>query len=146
MHPESEHLVEGTATAHGCLKHIAGSQVEALYYLRDFAAQLAREDLRPLLRDAHDALWRHRGAIVLTSSAPAALPEEALKMVTTVTLKPPSDMEHHRFLSDMLRDMRRRRQIKMEMSPQDVARLIQQLRGLTFFEVKKVVTQAVAET
>src|SRR5690606_19037513 len=41
---------------------------------------------------------------------------------------------------------RSRRTVKMELTPRDVAQLIQQLRGLTFFEVKKVMTQAIAES
>ncbi len=146
VHMQTEHVVKETATAAGCLQHILGSQLEALYYLRDFAPYLTRDELRPLLRDAQQALWRHRGAIVFTTSTHAELPDEVLQLVTTVTLKPASDMDYHRFLSAMLRDMRRRRQVKMDMTPKDVARLIQQLRGLTFFEVKKVVTQAVAES
>jgi ATP-dependent 26S proteasome regulatory subunit len=138
--------LEGTVEPIGCLDHIARAKTESLYHLKDFAPFLQHAPVRARLKEAHRVLWRHRGAIVLTGPSAAELPEDVARLATSVVLEPPSEVEYHRFLSDMLRDLRARRTVKMELTPRDVAQLIQQLRGLTFFEVKKVMTQAIAES
>lgn len=141
------HPLDGTVSARGCLEHIAGSATEALYHLKGLVPMLADDDaLRAQLKEVHQALWQHRGAVVFTGPAPSELPDEIARLLTTVKLAPPTDLEYHQFLSDLLRDLRTRRTVKMALDGADVSRLIQQLRGLTFFEVKKVVTQAIAES
>ncbi len=145
-HPLMPEPLEGTLDPGRCLQHITGSSNESLYYLRDFVPLLASDTaLKARLREVHQALWKHRGAVVFTGHSSAELPEDIGRLVTTVTLAPPSDKEYHRFLSDMLTDLRSRRTVKVEMTGADVGKLLQQLRGLTFFEVKKVMTQAIAE-
>ena len=136
--------LDGTQTPSDCLEHIARAETESLYHLEDFT--FTEAPVRARLKEAHRALWRHRGAIVLTGASAADLPEDIARLVTSVVLAPPSEAEYHRFLSDMLRDLRKRRSVKMALTGRDVAQLIQQLRGLTFFEVKKVMTQAIAES
>ena len=138
--------LDGTADPAGCLRHVTASKNESLYHLRDFVPMLEQSGLRTQLKEVHAALWKHRGAVVLTGESPSELPPEVARLVTTVTLAPPTDLEYHQFLSDMLKDMRTRQTVRMELGREDVARLIQQLRGLTFFEVKKVMTQAIAES
>jgi len=138
--------LDGTVEPSGCLEHIENSANESLYHLRDFVALLEQDaGLRAQLKDVHRALWKHRGAILFTGTDAAELPDDIERLVTTVTLAPPTEMEYHQFLTDMLRDMRKRHTIRMELSSGDVGQLIQQLRGLTFFEVRKVMTQAIAE-
>ncbi len=147
MHALVDHPLEGTVSASGCLEHIAGSRTEALYHLKGLAPLLeSDESLRAQLRQVHQALWQHRGAVVFTGSAQSELPADIVRLMTTVKLAPPTDLEYHRFLSDLLRDLRSRRTVRVQLTAADVSRLIQQLRGLTFFEVKKIVTQAIAET
>jgi len=145
QHPLLGTALEGTLDPASCLQHIAASETESLYHLRDFVPLLEDGELRARFKEVHGALWRHRGAVVLTGAGAAELPEDIGRLVTAVELEPPTDPEDHRFLSDMLRDLRKRRRVRMELNSQDVTRLIQQLRGLSFFEVKKVMTQAIAE-
>lgn len=145
-HPMLDHPLEGTVDPEGCLDHIARSETESLYHLRDFSSLLEAPAVRARMKEAHRTLWKHRGAMVLTGPSASRLPAEITRLVTTVTLAPPSDEEYHRFLSDMLRDLRRRRRVRMDLTSAEVARLIRQLRGLTFFEVRKMMTQAIAET
>lgn len=145
-HPLMPEPLEDTADPARCLQHIASSRHEAIYYLRDFVRTFADDaTLTARLRETHQALWQHRGAIVLTGPSASELPEDVGPLVTTVAIAPPSDEEYHQFVSDVLRDLRTRRAVRVEMDGAGVAKLLQQLRGLTFFEVKKVVTQAIAE-
>lgn len=146
-HAIVEHPLDGTVDATGCLEHISKSTTEAIYHLKGLVPLLTDDEaLRRQLKEVHKALWEHRGAVVFTGRAPSELPDDISRLLTTVKLAPPTDMEYHRFLSDLLNDLRTRRTVRMELTATDVSRLIQQLRGLTFFEVKKIVTQAIAET
>ena len=134
----------GTADVGHCLEHIRRSTSETLYFLPGFVNELESANVRAQLKQVHDALWQHRGAIVFSGPAAHEIPGDIARLVTTVTLTPPTDKEYHQFLSAMLRDMRSRAPVRMELDGRDVTRLIQQLRGLTFFEVKKIITQAIA--
>ena len=146
-HAIVDHPLDGTVSPSGCLEHIAGSKTEALYHLKGIGPLLADDaGLLAQLKEVHQALWQHRGAVVFTGTAPHDMPDDIVRLLTTVKLAPPTDLEYHAFLSDLLRDMRTRRTVRMQLDGRDVTRLIQQLRGLTFFEVKKVVTQAIAES
>lgn len=137
--------LEGTREPIACLEHIARSETESLYYLRDFVPLLEDAALRSQLKEVHRRLWRDRGAVLLTGPSASDLPKDVARLVTTVALQPPSDMEYHQYLSDLLRDLRTRNTVRMELTAKDVARLITMLRGLTFFEVRKVISQAIAE-
>jgi hypothetical protein len=107
-HPLIPEPLEGTSDPIGCLDHVARAETESLYHLKDFAPLLTNAPVRARLKEAHRALWRHRGAIVLTGPSAAELPEDVSRLVTSVALAPPSEAEYHRFLSDMLRDLRTR--------------------------------------
>ncbi|MEM9693672.1 MAG: hypothetical protein AAGA56_14080, partial [Myxococcota bacterium] len=134
-HPMMKQPLEGTVEARGCLEHIARSTTESLYHLADFSSLLDDIATRASLKEAHRALWKHRGAMVITGPSITKLPDSVRRLATTVVLSPPSDEEYHRFLSDVLRDLRQRRRVRMDLDAKDVGLLIQQLRGLTFFEV-----------
>lgn len=137
--------ITGTHAIERCLEHVIKSQNEALYYLKGFTEELESADVRALLRKLHDVLWQHRGAIVFSGPGTVDLPVEISRLVTSVVLAPPTDVEYHQFLAAMLRDMRSRAPVRMELKSEDVGQLIRQLRGLSFFEVKKIMTQAIAE-
>jgi len=145
-HPLLDAPLDGTADPAGCLEHIAASRNESLYHLCAFEPLLDDAGLRERFKRVHEALWRNRGAVILTGSGASELPEEVRRLATVVALRPPTDREYYEYLRDLLRDMRSRRTVRMELDSADVSRLIQQLRGLSFFEVKKVMTHAVAES
>jgi len=138
--------IDNTEEPGACLAHIHEAKGETLYYLRGFVPSLQDGVVRERLKEVYRALWKHRGAVVLSGPGSFELPDDIGRLATIVRLEPPTDKEYHQYLSAMLRSLRQREEIRVHIDSLDVGRLIQQLRGLTFFEVKKVMTAAIAES
>jgi SpoVK/Ycf46/Vps4 family AAA+-type ATPase len=145
-HAIVDHPLAGTVEVGGCLDHMVHSSTEALYHMKGLLPLLQDDAILAKLRAVHHALWQHRGALMLTGPDASELPPEVARLAAVVKLAPPTELEYHQFLKDLLRDLRRRRPIHIGLDGRGVSRLIQAIRGLTFFEVQKVVTQAIAET
>ena len=79
------------------------------------------------------------------TGADTTLPAELEPLFDVVELQPPSQHAYHQFVSSVLRDLRQRMKVEVELTSEDVAVLLSHLRGLTFFEIKKIITQAVIE-
>ena len=136
--------IAGTEDPLRCLATIDQSKREALYHLRGFLPFLEKSEAEALIKDLYQALFEHRGAIVL-SSASETLPPSLGPLFTPVDLGMPTDHAYHQFVSAVLRDLKKRIDVEVTLTGEEVATLLQSLRGLTFFEVKKVITQAVIE-
>lgn len=135
--PESKKPVQA-------LGFIDTSDLEAIFHLRGLGPFLHEPAIVAQLKTIHDKYLLHHGAIVVSGSG-LELPSELRHLFTMVELKPPSPETYRQFVSAVLRDVARRREVKMEMSRADVARLLNALKGLTFSEVQKIITQAVIE-
>lgn len=134
----------GTDTAKGCLAFIEQANMEALFFLPSFpldaedAAQGAR------IKEIYRRYFKHRGALVLTTPQ-LELPKGLDPLFTHVELHTPTAETYHRFITQVIRDISARRAVKVDMTPEDVSELLGALHGLTFFEVQKIITQAVVE-
>ena len=134
----------GTDTAKGCLAFIEQANMEALFFLPSFpldaedAAQGAR------IKEIYRRYFKHRGALVLTTPQ-LELPKGLDPLFTHVELHTPTAETYHRFITQVIRDIGARRSVKVDMTPEDVSELLGALHGLTFFEVQKIITQAVVE-
>jgi SpoVK/Ycf46/Vps4 family AAA+-type ATPase len=66
-------------------------------------------------------------------------------VVSTFHLSSPSDEQYYTFVREVLEEMHARTPLRVKLASDEVSRLLQQLRGLTLFEVKKVITKVVVE-
>jgi len=66
-------------------------------------------------------------------------------LFTPMNLHAPSPEAYHSFVQAVLRDLAKRLHVKVQLSSADVSKLLSALHGLTFFEVQKIITQAVIE-
>ena len=127
-----------------CLATIDQSKREALYHLRGFLPYLDKPEVEAMVKELYQSMFQHRGAVVLSTDGDA-LPSALGPLFTPLELGPPSEHVYHQFVSAVLRDLKKRMPVEVSLSGEDVAVLLQSLRGLTLFEVKKVITQAVIE-
>jgi SpoVK/Ycf46/Vps4 family AAA+-type ATPase len=67
------------------------------------------------------------------------------RRAAVVRLAPPDDEDYHHLLGRILRDIRQRTEVEVEMEPEDLRRLYANLRGLTLMEAEKVLTKAIIE-
>jgi SpoVK/Ycf46/Vps4 family AAA+-type ATPase len=82
--------------------------------------------------------------VVLTGLA-SALPEAIRRRASVIKLEPPTDHEYIQFVNALLADLRTRTPVSMELNAEQAAALIGHLRGLSLFEVRKVLTQAMLD-
>lgn len=126
------------------LAFLETSDREALYLLRDFPHELNDPTLISRFKAIYRRYFEHRGALILTGPT-RELPAELEPLFTPVRMAAPSPRDYHRFISAVLRDIGERRPVRIELDGEGVARLLEALGGLTFFEVRKIITQAVVE-
>lgn len=127
------------------LDFVLESTDEVLVHLRGFTIALDMPAIQARVTEIHRRMWKNRGAIVMTGPALADLPAPMARLFTSVRLSPPEDEEYREYLAELMRDLVKRKPINVDLGPEDAARLVQRMRGLTFFEVKKVFTQAIVE-
>jgi SpoVK/Ycf46/Vps4 family AAA+-type ATPase len=126
------------------LAFIERSNLEAIFHLRGLEPYLHEPGVIALLRSIHRKYFGHRGAVVVSGhglETPPALDH----LFTPMNLEAPTPEAYHSFLQGVLRDLAARQQVKVQLSSMDVSQLLGALHGLTFFEVQKIITQAVVE-
>jgi AAA+ superfamily predicted ATPase len=134
----------GTDTVKGCLAFIEQANMEALFYLPSFPLDSEEPSVAARVKEIYKRYFRHRGALVLTTPE-VDLPRGLEPLFTHVELHAPTPEAYHRFITQVIRDIGTRRAVKVDMSPEDVSALLNALHGLTFFEVQKIISQAVVE-
>jgi AAA+ superfamily predicted ATPase len=132
-----------TSKLDACLDHISSSGAQGAVYQLEGAVGLFDEpDRVAKLLAVAEPLSRIHSTIVLSGPA-AQLPERVKKRVTCVKLEPPTDHEYYQFVNAIMADLRKRVPVSMELDAEGAAQLIAHLRGLTFFEARKVLTRAI---
>lgn len=135
----------GTESPLKCLEFIEQSRNQALYHLVDFAALMDGEpELQSKMRGLYQRYFEHHGAVVM-SDAKLVLPPSLEPLFTHIELAAPSADAYYQFVNNVLRDLRQRMSVEIDLTPQQVAVLLDHMKGLTFFEVQKVITHAVVE-
>ncbi|MBW2403271.1 MAG: hypothetical protein JRF42_05545 [Deltaproteobacteria bacterium] len=133
-----------TRTPQKALAFIERSNLEAIFHLRGLGPYLHEPAVVALIKSIHKKYFGHRGALVLSGHA-MDMPPSIEHLFTPIDLHAPSPEAYHSFIQAVLRDVAKRLPVKVELSSADVSQLLTALHGLTFFEVRKIITQAVIE-
>lgn len=134
----------GTDDPDKALAFIESADLEAIFHLRDFPKDLTDPTRLARFKSIYRKYFKHRGAIVLTAPE-HELPLDLEPLFTSIELAPPTSEHYHQFVSSVIRDIAERRPVSIELDGDGVAELLNALHGLTFFEVRKIITQAVVE-
>jgi len=135
---------EGSKDPGKCLDFVLQQDTENLYFLNGFASRLDDESIQSQLLLVADKLFEHRGAVFIPCTE-AQVPAELQRFVSTFRLSTPSPEQYYAFVKQVLEEVHHRTPLRVKLSSHDVTQLLQQLRGLTLFEVKKVLTKIVIE-
>ena len=136
--------IHNTEEPLGCLRHLEEHNREQVVHLRGFDSYLEDPRVVSAIKSLYALLSQHRGALVF-SLANAQLPATLGPLFTFVELPAPDLHAYHRFVASLLRDLKQRMPVSVTLSQADVTQLLQNLQGLNFFEVRKLITQAVVE-
>jgi AAA+ superfamily predicted ATPase len=136
--------VYGTTDAEQTLAHIEASNFDALYLLTGFETLLGNAALADRLREVAAACGTRAGALVLAATG-LTLAEPLRRLSATVQLPPPELDEYRTLIDHLVRDLRQRMDVKVDISPAAMARLLHNLKGLTLLEAEKILTKAMVE-
>ncbi|MGK7311582.1 MAG: AAA family ATPase [Candidatus Longimicrobiales bacterium M2_2A_002] len=126
------------------LTHVQHAAFPAVYHFRGLGDFLDDPTTAAALSDAIEPYEGNDGIVVLTGTG-IELPSRVRRRAATVRLAPPDDEDYHELLGRILRDLRHRADVDVEMEPEDLRRLYANLRGLTLMEAEKVLTKAIIE-
>ena len=97
------------------------------------------------VRDVATQFAQRRGALVVSGHENVRLPD-ALRPHATIIQLPPLRFEDYRALVErIVREQSARMPVRVELSPADRVRLVQNLTGLTLVEAEKVLNQLIME-
>jgi len=133
-----------TADAAKALAHVESARFPAVYHFRGLAPYLEDSLLRQRLRDASQPYTKIAGAVVMTG-ADFTIDETLRPHVATVRLPAPNKEELRDLLLHILRDFNRNAGVEVDLTDEEMNRLLQNLRGLTLLESEKILTKAIVE-
>jgi hypothetical protein len=136
--------IGNTQDALGALKHIAGMTGDAIYLLKDLAPHLGKPEVCRELRELAEKMTHTRSAMVLTGE-PLELPRDIEGIAVRFDLELPDESERRAAVRHVVDAMKARQQVQVEMSRDDVQRLVQALAGLTLQQTRRVIAQAILD-
>ena len=136
--------IYGTQEPSAALAHITSSGVEALYHLGEPGDLAAEPQLASALKEAALHLSRKKGAVVLSGES-IKLTGSLRTLGATLRLPGPDPSEFRALIRDIIADVKARRHVRVELTPENLDQLLVHLKGLTLMEAEKVLTKAIVE-
>jgi SpoVK/Ycf46/Vps4 family AAA+-type ATPase len=137
--------VYGTLKLDACLDHIAASSASSMVYVLCGAAELLDERERAAKVLALRGVLRPLGSVLVLLGDAAALPDAVRRAAACVVLAPPDAAELYGLVNAVLRDLRTRMPVRMELDEQGARSLVAALSGLTREEARQAITHAILD-
>jgi AAA+ superfamily predicted ATPase len=136
--------VGNTFDAFAVLQHIGDMTGDAIYLLKDLAPHLSKPEASRALRELVQKMSHTQSAIVITGE-PVDLPRDIDSMAVHFELKLPDEAERRAVIRSVVDAMKARQPVHVDLSRDDVHRLVQGLAGLTTHQTRRVIAQAILE-
>src|SRR5438128_1155015 len=124
------------------LNNVAAMTGEALFLMKDLHRYLTDAAVVRKCLDLAPAFGHDRRVIVM-SAAKVELPSELEPLTARLTLALPGADELKSVVKRVVAECSRERPVSMGLSPGDLDRLVDRLRGFTKFEAERAITQAI---
>jgi len=124
------------------LNNVAAMTGEALFLMKDLHRYLTDPAVVRKCLDLAPAFGHDRRVIVM-SAAKVELPSELEPLTARLTLALPGADELKSVVKRVVAECSRERPVSMGLSPGDLDRLVDRLRGFTEFEAERAITQAI---
>lgn len=124
------------------LGHIASSKFPAIYHLQGFTDYLEDKNSAGLLKDATSAFDKKDAAIVITGTN-IKIPDILKPESTVVSMPEPSIGEYKELLLHIIRDLKFKNNIQVEITDEQKTLLLNNIKGLTITEAEKVLTKII---
>ncbi len=136
--------VGNTHDALAVLKHIEEMTGEALYLLKDMAPHLTKPEVARALRELAEKMMHTSSAILMTGD-PIELPRDLDAIAVRFELELPDEAERRQAIREVVDAMKARQPVQIELTRDDVQRLVQALAGLTINQTRRVIAQAILD-
>lgn len=133
----------GTADPVTMLGHIEASDFPAIYNLIRFEQYLEDRNVVNHLVEAARKFTSQPGALVITMRG--SLPELLKGEAAFVKFPDPEKEEYESLLTHILRDLYQKQDIDYRMNDEELAMLLNNLKGLTLTEAEKILTRIIIE-
>ncbi len=136
--------IGNTFEALDMLRHVDDLRTDAIYLLKDLAPHLSKPEACRALRELAEKMAHTQSAIILTGD-PIDLPRDVDAMTVRFELKLPDESERRQSIRGVVEAMKARQPVRVDLSREDVVRLVQALAGLTLHQTRRVIAQAILE-
>ncbi len=136
--------IGNTFDALDVLRHIDDLKADAIYLLKDLAPHLNKPETARALRELVAKMMHTQSAIILTGD-PVELPRDIDSLAARFELKLPDEAERRQAIRGVVEAMKARQTVHVDLSREDVVRLVQALAGLTVAQTRRVIAQAILD-
>jgi SpoVK/Ycf46/Vps4 family AAA+-type ATPase len=126
------------------LAFIEASRIPALYVLYDLGDALADSGVVAKLKDAAAQFSRASGAIILCGGG-ITIPDSLAPLATRVALPAAQLADYQQLLDRVVRDLSARMTVRVTLTAEETAQLLNNLRGVTLMEAERILTRAIME-
>ncbi|GIW46346.1 MAG: ATPase [Deltaproteobacteria bacterium] len=126
------------------LSHIEISKFPAVYYFRGFGNYLSDNLITLKLKEAATQFSTNKGIVVITGYD-IDIPDDLKPISAKIKLPEPNMEEYRKLLNRIVRDLKEKIDVKVELDPEDINRLLLNLKGLTLMEAEKILTKIMVE-
>jgi hypothetical protein len=138
---DSERAIHGTTHPVRLLQHLKGLTVEGLFWLHDLARFVGEAPVAREFREVLDRFARSRSTVILVAEN-ETLPPDAERRAAYLRIQPPSRTELREVVKSVLDSVRRRQPLNVTLTPDDLDRLVDALRGMTANQARQAVAYA----
>lgn len=141
---DAKGAVYGSTDLSIAFAHIEHSQFAGIYHFKGLGDFLEDKSVAAALKDAALPFSKNDGAIIITGQD-YDIPDALKPMSATLKLPEPGIREYEELLNHIIRDLYGKIDVKVEMTPEDMNRLLGNIRGLTLMEAEKILTRVIVE-
>lgn len=124
------------------LTHIESSKFPAIYHFQGMQVYLEDKMITGLLKDASSGFDKMDAAIVI-SGENTKIPELIRHESAVINMPKPSGEEYKNLLSHIIRDLKFKNNIEIDITSEQKTQLLNNINGLTLTEAEKVLTKVI---
>ena len=122
------------------LRHIESSLFPAIYHFKNIEKNLRDENAVEKLKNISNGFSKKDAALIMTGSS-IEIPEQLKVHSSIVQMPDPTIDEYRDLLFHIVRDLRFKDNLEVELSPQQESQLLNNIKGLTLTEAEQILTK-----
>lgn len=122
------------------LGHIESSLFPALYHFKNIEKSLKDENVAEKLKNISNGFSKENAALIMTGIS-IEIPEQLKVHSTALHMPDPTIDEYRELLFHIVRDLRFKNNLEVELSTEQESQLLNNIKGLTLTEAEKILTK-----